>query len=329
MNRLTHTNSTLPLIDSLDVNTLTSGEHKFNFAVATNALGQWQMLPVRVFKGEKPGKRVVITSGVHGDEQSGVVSALKIANRLVDQELAGCVTIVPTLNPTGILHHSRNFYPVDPDTSPSNMNRFFPGKAEGNEVERYIHTLWSKLLLPNADLAIDLHTQTTGTTYPLYVFADYRVSEAKEMARLLNPDAILDDPGETGVLETTWNEHGVPSITVEVGAGRYTDAALIARTVDGVMNILTAHHVISGEPSNLKPCVEGRDIVSVKATQGGFVEAHVELLQTVRQGELLATQLDSFGDRVEEYFAPCDATVLSHNVEALRAPGSLIVRLIK
>lgn len=80
----------------------------------------------------------MITAGVHGDEQNGIMTAMKVAQRLVEQDIAGCVTIVPTINVSGILNHSRNFFPVDPDASPSNLNRFFPGNVEGNEVERYL-----------------------------------------------------------------------------------------------------------------------------------------------------------------------------------------------
>lgn len=325
----TITTKTLPLIESLDVDQLPAGEHQFNFAVATNALGEWQSLPVRVFKGAKAGKRVMVTAGVHGDEQSGIMAALKFANQLVDKELAGCVTIVPTMNPTGILNHSRDFYPVDPDTSPSNMNRYFPGNSEGNELERFIANVWNNLLKPNADIAIDLHTQTSGTTYPLYVFADYRIEASKQMAHLLNPDVILDDPGDKGVLETTWNESGIPSITVEVGAGRYSDKALIERTVEGMLNILKAHDVLGGDSSETKQCIEGTKTISIKAKLGGFVESHVELLQAVQEGDLLATQFNSLGEVTTRYYAPESGTVLSHNVEALRAPGSLVARLIK
>ncbi len=320
---------TLEYLHSLNVDELPAGDHSLNFAVATNAMGQWQYLPVRVFKGKSTGKKVVITAGVHGDEQNGIMTAMKVAQRLVEQDIAGCVTIVPTINMSGILNHSRNFFPVDPDTSPSNLNRFFPGNVEGNEVERYLGTLWNKLLRPNADIAIDLHTQTTGTCYPLYIFADYRIEKAKQMATLMNPDVILNDPGEKGVLETAWNTRGVPSITVEVGSGRYFERELVERAAQGVMNILVTEGVIQGEVDSLNTPLEGSKIISVKAQQGGFVEPQVSLMQKVEQGDLLAIQYDALGNELLRYTAPESGIVLSHNLETLRAPGSLVVRLIK
>ncbi|WP_218758617.1 succinylglutamate desuccinylase/aspartoacylase family protein [Vibrio parahaemolyticus] len=317
------------VIQSLDVTDLPAGEHKFWFRIANNALSQWQHLPVLVFKGDKPGKKIMITAGVHGDEYNGVLAAQKTARELIGKELVGTVTVVPTINLTGMLNHSRDFYSADPDASPANLNRFFPGDANGNEANRYLFALWNNLLKPNAELAIDLHTQTSGTAYPLYVFADFRIEQSLEMARSINPDAILNDPGDAGVLETVWNNSGIPSITIEVGMGRYTEQALIDRTVAGIFNVLKRHEVISGEASPVIPCLEGNEIISIRAKFGGFVLPQVKMMDTVEQGQLLAIQYDSFGDEIQRYMAPTSGTVLSHNIESIRAPGSLVVRLIK
>ena len=317
------------VIQDLDVEDLPSGEHKFWFRIATNALSQWQHLPVLVFKGQRPGKKVMITAGVHGDEYSGVLAAQKTARELVGNDLAGTVTIVPGINLSGMLNKSRDFCSPDPDAARANLNRYFPGNEFGNEANRYLHTLWNNLLKPNAELAIDLHTQTSGAAYPLYVFADFRIEDAFNMARQLNPDVILDDPGESGVLETAWNNVGVPSITVEVGAGRYTDQPLINRTVNGIINILKYHDVLSGEPEAIEPCIEGAEIVNVRAELGGFVLPQVKVLDAVEQGQLVAIQYDGFGDEIQRYIAPKAGIVISHNVESIRAAGSLVIRLIK
>lgn len=316
------------VIHTLDVADLAAGEHKFMFRIATDALSQWQHLPVMVFKGKKPGKKIIITAGVHGDEYNGVLAAQKTARELVGKELAGTVTIVPMINLTGMLNHSRDFYSADPDASPCNLNRFFPGDANGNEANRFIHALWHHLLQPNADLAIDLHTQTSGTVYPLYVFADFRLELAIEMARLTNPDAILNDPGDAGVLETMWNSSGIPSITIEVGMGRYTELALIDRTVNGIFNILKHHELLQGEVDAVIPCLEGQEITSIRAEIGGFVIPQVSMMDKVDQNQLVAIQYDNFGDELKRYYAPNGGTVLSYNVESIRAPGSLVVRLI-
>ncbi len=55
----------------------------------------------------------------------------------------------------------------------------------------------------------------------------------------------------------------------------------------------------------------------------------MKMMDKVEQGQLVAIQYDSFGDEIQRYTAPTEGTVLSHNIESIRAPGSLVVRLIK
>ncbi|WP_394208979.1 succinylglutamate desuccinylase/aspartoacylase family protein [Enterovibrio calviensis] len=318
----------LAVISALDVNQLDAGQHKFWFRAATNALGQSQHLPVWVFKGEKAGKKIVITAGVHGDEYNGVLAAQAIARELKSKEIAGCITIIPTLNLSGLLNHSRDFDSSDPDVSCGNLNRHFPGNADGNEPQRFLHAIWHNLMKPNAELAIDLHTQTSGTVYPLYAFADFRIADAVNMARLMNPDAILDDPGDPGILETVWNESNIPSITVELGVGRYTDTVMVARAVDGAMNIFKHYNLLDEMPQAITPAIESVRVTSLRAIQGGFILPQVSLMQHVETDQLLAVQYDSFGEEVHQYRAPESAVVLSHNVESMRAAGALVIRLI-
>lgn len=319
-----------PTIQSLDVDTLSAGEHKFWFAVATDAIGHPQTLPVRVFKGRSAGKRILITAGVHGDEQNGILTAQRVARLLEGKEISGVVTIVPTVNLSGIARHSRDFHSAAPDSSSANLNRVFPGNPNGDDANRYAHSLWQNLLKPNADLAIDLHSQTSGSSYPLYVFADYRLDDAIRMARLVNPDVILNDPGDPGILETVYNRAGIASITIEVGIGRYSDLSMVERASNGILNILKSYQIIDGSVDELDaPCIEGNEIISVRAEQGGFVICHVALLDTVVEGQKLATQYNSFGDKIASYPSPSEGTVISHNVESVRAPGSLVVRLIR
>ncbi|MGF1720854.1 succinylglutamate desuccinylase/aspartoacylase family protein [Vibrio kyushuensis] len=317
------------IISSLDVASLTAGEHQFWFQVASTAIGQYQYLPVIVLKGEQEGPRVMVTAGVHGDELNGVLAAQKLGRQLKGKVVSGTVTIVPTINLPGMLNHSRDYSSSDPDASPCNLNRFFPGNPQGDAANRYVDSLWQNLLKSNADLAIDLHTQTSGATYPLYIFADFRIEASLNMARQAQPDVILNDPGDTGVLETVWNQANIPSITIEVGTAKIIQQPLIDRTVEGIEEILRHQSVIEGEVKpEYRSAFEGNNIVSIRANEGGFVLPQVELLQSVVEGELLAISYNAFGEETERYVAPNNGTVLSHNIDSMREPGALIVRLI-
>ena len=67
---------------------------------------------------------------------------------------------------------------------------------------------------------------------------------------------------------------------------------------------------------------------TLKAKVGGFVELKVGLLDMVHAGQLVARQVDAFGDTVAEYRAPHDGKVLSIGDEPVREPGATVVRII-
>ncbi|MGF1726871.1 succinylglutamate desuccinylase/aspartoacylase family protein [Photobacterium nomapromontoriensis] len=318
------------VISQLNVATLAAGCHHFWFQVPQNGIGQHTHLPVVVYHGEETGPKVMITAGVHGDELNGVITAQKVIQRLAEQCVQGTVVIVPGINVSGMLQHTRDFMPSDPDASPTNLNRIFPGNSAGDSANRFVASVWSDLLEGNADFAIDLHTQTRGAAYPLYVFADYRLEQAVKMARLMQPDVIFDDPGDDGVLETQWNQTGVPSITVEVGAGKLLQPDLINRSVEGIFNILKAEGLIAGVicESNVD-CYEGKEVISIRAVVGGFGLPQVVIGDKVEQGQLVAVQYDSFGGEIQRYHAPINGYVLSVNQDPMRESGTLLVRLIQ
>ena len=324
------------VIGSLNVEDLPVGEHQFWFQVTSDGLGQPKNMPVSVFKGSQDGPKLMITAGIHGDELNGVLAAQKIIRDLVGKTLKGSVTIVPTVNLSGLLNHSRDFVSSDPGSCPANLNRLFPGDAHGLAAERFVASLWDRLLKLNATFAVDLHTQTRGAVYPLYVFADYRIEQCLEMARLMQPDCVLNDPGDPGILETVWNRSGIPSITVEVGMGKFTQPEMIQRAVGGVLNMLSYYEMLEVEgkdplgTSQLPSMdwIEGNNVVSIRADIGGFVLPQIELLQSVEQDDLLAIQYDAFGNECRRYHAPSAGCVLSYNVDALREPGALVCRLL-
>ena len=69
------------VISALDVNDLEPGRHHFFFEGVQMVSGKTWYVSVIVVKGEKPGKRLLLTSGVHGDE----ISPLHIIHLLLDE----------------------------------------------------------------------------------------------------------------------------------------------------------------------------------------------------------------------------------------------------
>jgi predicted deacylase len=212
------------------------------------------------------------------------------------------------------------------------LNRTMPGdEAKGSNGARFDGRIWNRLWAGNVDLVIDMHTQSTGTAYPLYVWADVRLDGVQKIAEALNPDVIKYDPGEKGTVETEFDRVKIPAVTFELGRAKAWQHDLILRAVSGIGRVMVAFDMLAPPAASAatlpKPFI-GNETTSINASAGGFVELHVALLDKVTKGQPLATQMNPFGAVVKEYTAPEDGLVLAISDEPTREPGALIVRLI-
>src|SRR5262249_39572445 len=84
-------------------------------------------IPVAVVTGTKPGPVLALVAGAHGTEYASIVAVEKLIERLDPAEVSGTVILVPLLNTPSFEQKVPHVNPVDG----KNMNRFYPGKADG------------------------------------------------------------------------------------------------------------------------------------------------------------------------------------------------------
>jgi predicted deacylase len=320
-----------PVIERLDAQALATGTHCYYFSPLRMVTGTGWQIPVAVIKGSEQGLRAVITAGVHGDELNSVVTAQQLIQELNPDTIRGSVVIVPELNIPGLMNNCRDFVPSDADSSTQNLNRIFPGDPSGiDPAKKYVGEIWRRLLLPNADIALDLHTQSRGTVYPVFVFADFRNDKARAMAEHFGADMILDDPGMSGVLETTWNANGVPCITIEIGAGGQHQPDLVIRGIEGIRRVLAYSGLLAEQcPAPARHPIVGNEVVSIRADRSGYGYSKVSIGDTVEAGQEVAILRDSFGFEVARYSTPVAGHVVSIHSNPLREYGSLLVRVLR
>jgi predicted deacylase len=318
------------VITDLKLAKLKLGRHHFYFQASTNNTGTPIYIPVLVLKGVKPGKRLLLTAGVHGDELNGIRVIQELVDGISYEKLSGTIIAIPGLNQPGLHANSRYFTMSSGGGSQSDLNRLFPGTEKGgNAASLYVRQIWKHIIKGRVDLSVDLHTQTQGTIYPLFVFADFKDADAKKMATLLAPDIIKNDAGEKGTLETSLMRLGIPSVTLEVGAPKRFQHGLIKRAVQGIQNILYSYHMLKGQPQRAtKAAIIGNDYKNIYARKGGVAVLHKRLLDPVRKGELVATQYDLFGVKIMDYFSPVSGHVLSLATDPVREPGAMLIRIL-
>ncbi len=319
-----------PVIDKLDTADLATGQsHRFWFRVTDNAIGQGWYVPVIVVRGVKPGPRLLLTAAIHGDELNGVDVIHRLVNGVDPAMLSGSIIAIPGLNTPGLLHHSRAFTPGD-GRDGENLNRIMPGDVNSNDrAVRYAGRLWHRLMRPNADVAIDLHTQSRGTAYPMYAFAGS--PRARAIAELIGPDMIKLDPGVTGTVETEMLKSGVPAITLELNRPESFDRVVIGRAVAGIQRVMADLKMLpegAAPPNNSPPPFVGDTLATVRTSRGGFATLLVDLGDAVVKGQIVARLADPFGRTLESLTAPESGRVSSIATDPLRDPGDTVMRIL-
>src|SRR5262245_57190318 len=236
------------VVSALDVNNLEPGKkHLLYFQGVETPTGQHWYVSVTVAKGAKPGKRVVLVSGVHGDEMSSVHTVQTMMSQLNPNEMSGTVMAVTDVSRPAMEGMQRRWPNFGRGNDLIDMNREWPGNENGATApSRHAGLLFNRLLRPNADAAIDFHTGTTGFDVTAFNIADMNVPEIKAMAELYPVGQVFDNQVYPGVLHNAFVDVGIPSFTPEIGAARILDHDMISLFVEGTMNVLKHHGIVPG-----------------------------------------------------------------------------------
>ena len=213
------------------------------------------------------------------------------------------------------------------------MNRQWPGDVNGfSAPSRHAGLLFEGLFRPNADFGIDFHTVSSGMDGTAFHIADMSNPEIAEMAMLYPIDQIFDDTGGYGgILMNELTAAGIPAFTPELGKPRVLDPEMIARFVEGTMNVLKHHGIVAG-PIGRTASDAGVFVANsnfpVVATHGGFVELLVAPGEAVEAGQIVAIQYDTFGDVVAEYPTAVAGEVMVRRTDATCEPGTIIMAIL-
>ena len=315
------------VVSALDVNDLEPGQkHFLYFQGVKMPTGQPWYVSVIVARGVKPGKRVTLVSGVHGDEMSSVHTVQTVMNRLDPAQMSGTVMAVTDVARPALEGMQRRWPNAGRGLDLIDMNREWPGNENGaTATSRHAWLLFNRLLRPNADVAIDFHTGTTGFDVSAFNIASMDLPDVRAMVELYPVPQTFDNHAYPGVLHNAFVEAGIPSFAPEVGAARVLDIDKIALFVEGTMNVLKLHGILPGPMGRTAKdsgVFIGNSAFPVLATEAGFVEHLVKLNDKVEPGQVLAIQRNSFGEVVAEYASSVAGEVAGLRSDVTSEPGN-------
>ncbi len=245
-------------------------------------------IPVISIKGGS-GPRVLITGGTHGDEFEGPAAIMRLAQKLRPEEIAGQVILIPALNAPALRSASR-VSPLDG----ANLNRAFPGDADGGPTAMLAHFIENELL-PTCGAAIDLHSGGKASYFAPCALATHvqdvdLFARNMELARAFGLPLIwrLGPLNDNRSLNSAAARQAVPMIAAELGGGGGVDPAITDQAEAGLMHCLHHLGVLAGHPERRIEPVRVVELIgphaSLFATARGLFDRRVCAGQTVESG---------------------------------------------
>ncbi|GAB3974574.1 hypothetical protein GCM10029978_056540 [Actinoallomurus acanthiterrae] len=282
-------------------------------------------IPVTLVNGARPGPTVAITAGVHGGEFIGVDAATRLCSLLEPAEVRGRLAICPVANPPTVYQGRIDASPLDG----VNLNRVFPGDADGGPTERLAAWIFATLI-DGADAYVDLHSG--GIDETLRDFVGYRIAgdaevdaKARGMAHALGyEDVILGLNAEGGNSHAAAARQGVPAILVETGQLGERDLAHARVLVEGLFRLLHHLGVLDRPPSESQaiPVREWVWVGAVAAEVGGLWYPEVGTGDDVTAGQVIGRIIDPADGREHKVGASATGRIFYGMRGLTVAPGA-------
>jgi hypothetical protein len=274
-------------------------------------------IPFTIVNGAKAGPVLALTAGVHGAEYPPILALQRLRAALDPRDLAGTVVMVHVANMPSYLKRTIYYSPIDG----KNLNRVFPGRADGTISERIAEVL-TREVINRADALVDLHCGDANESLRPYVYwetigAPADVAErGREMALAFGIDHIVIDrerPRDAKApvyLSNTAITRGKPALSIESGGLGSTDEESIARIERGVAGIMRYLKMRATGPAPVEHPVWLDPAIVLNSPATGIFHPAVERGHTVAAGAILGHVTDFFGRTLAEIRAPFAGEVL-------------------
>ena len=277
---------------------------------------QGTTLPITVINGAKSGPVLALVAGTHGMEYTPILALQRLKAAIDPATLTGAVIMVHVANMPSYLGRTVYYSPADN----KNLNRVFPGKADGTLSERIAHAITTEVI-ERATHVIDIHCGDGNESLRPYLYwittGPAGVAEAgRQMALAFGMDHIVvdrgrpTDPASSIYLSNTAITRGKPALTIESGGMGEIHTDDILRIERGVAGLLK-HLKMRGEGPDpvASPVLLERSEVLMSGHTGIFYAA-VEKGQTVAQGAVIGRITDFHGKVLQEITAPFAGEIL-------------------
>jgi predicted deacylase len=274
-------------------------------------------IPITIIRGRQAGPTLALIAGTHGSEVAPIVALQRLRAGVDPNEMRGTLLLVHVANMPSFLGRTIYYSPVDR----KNLNRVYPGKADGSLSERIAHAITMEII-ERADYLVDMHAGDGNESLRPYTYwnklgLDARAdSIGRDMALAWGHERIVvdtDRPRDRNASVYTQNTahvRGKPAITTETGWLGAPDELMIQANVAGATRLMRYLEMLPGPVELVRHPIwlERTEVLTSPAT--GTWHHSVERGQTVAEGTLIGRVTDFFGATLAEVRAPFAGEVL-------------------
>jgi predicted deacylase len=287
-------------------------------------------LPIMCATSDNPGPVVWLTACSHGDEVSGIVVIQEVFRSIRRRLIRGCVQAFPLMNPLGFESGLRHI-----TLSGEDLNRSFPGNANGSLGERIAHKIFETIVRTKPDLVVDFHNDWIESIP--YVLVDHdpgkqhnrAYRKAIHAAKQAGMSIIVDEEEVHKSLSFNLLLRDIPALTFELGKPNIVSESYVTYGLEAIWNILADLGMIAPRDKPFRyplPAGYAHDRLlrysdKPYGAKTGIIRFLAAPGDVVKTGQPLAKIVNAFGRSQETMTAIEDGIVLGHSDSSVAFPG--------
>jgi predicted deacylase len=274
-------------------------------------------IPVVVVNGAKPGPTLALVAGAHGTEYASIIALERLAQIAEPSGLSGALIIVPLVNLASFAQKVPHLNPTDN----KNMNRFFPGKADGTQTERASWAL-AKQVVEKCDYLIDFHGGDLDENLRRYSYwaqtgKDQLDATSRAMVLAYGLDHIILQnfrspvPAGGAVTLTRFATGiGKPAIAVEAGHAGTANPEDVDVLVDGIRNVMRHLKMLPGTAAPVEHPVWIARSTTLTSQYDGIFYPLARPEAYVSKGATIGYVTDYFGNKIWDVASPVSGLII-------------------
>ena len=292
------------------------GEKKRGALKVSDREGHTVDIPIVLVNGNEEGPVLCVTAGIHGAEYPSIETALRLAQKMTPEVLSGSLIMLPVVNTSAF--YARSIYVCPHDNK--NLNRVFPGKADGSMSEIIAHTIMEKVA-PKATHYVDLHGgDMVEALHPFILLKKTGMEDIDQIAEALVLGFGIESIMEITETSTGWTgqgtlfvsmaERGIPSLIAEAGQCGQLDEPSVTLLYNGMVNLMKILRMLPGKPEALQKHEIFHHFVWLNAEQQGMLYTKVQAGEWIKRDQRLGELRDFSGNILQRLISPVEGRVL-------------------